>query len=76
MFSDLRLITNINPRDRNKYFGQYDHVRVYGLDFYTRLANSGFTPKKIDILKKISIEEKIKYCLPKDEVIPIGIAIK
>ena len=66
----------INPRDRNKYFGQYDHVRVYGLDFYTRLANSGFTPKKIDILKKISIEEKIKYCLPKDEVIPIGIAIK
>ena len=66
----------IDPRDRNKYFGQYDHVRVYGLDFYTRLANSGFTPKKIDILKKTSMAEKIKYCLPKDEEIPIGIAIK
>ena len=24
----------INRRDRNKYFGQYDHVRIYGLDFY------------------------------------------
>ena len=66
----------IDPRKRNKYFGQYDHVRVYGLDFYARLANSGFAPKKIDILKKTSMAEKIKYCLPKDEEIPIGIAIK
>ena len=32
----------INPKERNKYFGQYDHVRVYGLDFYARLARSGF----------------------------------
>ena len=66
----------INRRDRNKYFGQYDHVRVYGLDFYDRLSNSGFKPKKIDILKKISKQEKMKYCLPKDEEIPVGIAIK
>lgn len=66
----------MNPKERNKYFGQYDHVRVYGLDFYARLSKSGFTPKKIDILKEISNEEKIKYCLPKDEKIPIGIAIK
>ena len=66
----------INPVDRNKYFGQYDHVRVYGLDFYGRLAKSGFTPKKIDILKKMSKEQKIKYCLPNNEEIPIGIAIK
>ena len=43
---------------------------------FTRLAKSGFKPKKIDILKKISKEEKIKYCLPKDEEIPVGIAIK
>ena len=66
----------INPKEKNKYFGQYDHVRVYGLDFYARLAKSGFTPKKIDILKEMSNEEKIKYCLPKDEKIPIGIALK
>ena len=66
----------INPVDRNKYFGQYDHVRVYGLDFYDRLAKSGFTPKKINILKKMSKEQKIKYCLPNNEEIPIGIAIK
>ena len=41
-----------------------------------RLTNSGFSPKKIDLLKKISREKKIKYCLPKDEEIPVGIAIK
>ena len=66
----------INQRDRNKHFGQYDHVRIYGLDFYKRLSNSGFKPKKIHFLKKISTEDKIKYCLPKDEEIPVGIAIK
>ena len=66
----------MNPKERNKYFGQYDHVRVYGSDFYKRLSNSGFKPKKIDILKKLSTEDKIKYCLPKDEEIPVGIAIK
>ena len=66
----------MNPKERNKHFGQYDHVRVYGLDFYARLAKSGFKPKKIDILKEMSNEEKIKYCLPKDEKIPVGIALK
>ena len=35
--------------------------------------------KRIELLKYhevISIEEKIKYCLPNDEEIPVGIAIK
>ena len=31
--------TIINPKDRNKHFGQYDHVRIYGMDFFNRLSN-------------------------------------
>ena len=28
-----------DPIERTKIFGQYDHVRVYGMDYYTRLAS-------------------------------------
>lgn len=32
----------IEPEERKKHFGQYDHVRIYGLDFTQRLKNCGF----------------------------------
>ena len=28
------------PKERNKAFGQYDHVRLYGMDFFERLENA------------------------------------
>ena len=31
-----------DPKERNKLFGQYDHVRIYGMDFFDRLINVGF----------------------------------
>lgn len=40
--------------EREKYFGQFDHVRLYGLDYSNKLKNSGFiveefiSPNKID----------------------------
>ena len=30
------------PEERLKYFGQEDHVRIYGLDYKDRLENAGF----------------------------------
>ncbi|MBN2174964.1 MAG: methyltransferase domain-containing protein [Bacteroidales bacterium] len=30
------------PEDREKYFGQNDHVRIYGLDYPNRLKQAGF----------------------------------
>ncbi len=40
---------NINTDElRNKLYGQSDHVRVYGLDFFERLKNVGFS---LDIIK-------------------------
>jgi SAM-dependent methyltransferase len=32
----------VDPQERLKYFGQEDHVRVYGLDYIDRLCNAGF----------------------------------
>lgn len=60
-----------DPKERNKAFGQYDHVRVYGMDFFERLKNVGFKVEKCEYTSKLSEEEKIKYCLPKKEIIPV-----
>lgn len=36
-----------DPTDRERIFGQHDHVRVYGLDFADRLESAGFEVKLI-----------------------------
>ena len=57
---------------REKYFGQYDHVREYGLDFKDRVEQSGFKVQMINYSKKISKDLIIKYGLMKNDLIPIA----
>ena len=64
--------TIINPKDRSKHFGQYDHVRIYGMDFFKKLSNIGFRYEKIDFTSKLSDREITKYGLIKGELIPVG----
>ena len=68
-FEDLSIKSKIQ---REKYFGQYDHVREYGLDFKDRVEQAGFKVKMINYSKKISQDLIIKYGLMKDDLIPIG----
>jgi len=56
---------------RKKHFGQYDHVRVYGRDYFDRLRAVGFTVNEIDYSKIISNELITKYCLVKGEILPV-----
>ena len=58
---------------RTEIFGQYDNVRIYGTDYYTRLESVGFDSHAIDFLKKLTSQEKQKFALPYSEKIPIGI---
>ena len=60
-----------NKKERNKLFGQYDHVRIYGLDFFDRLQKVGFTVERCEYTSKLSNEDIIKFCLPTKEIIPI-----
>lgn len=60
-----------NKKERNKLFGQYDHVRIYGLDFFNRLQKVGFTVERCEYTSKLSNEDIIKFCLPTKEIIPI-----
>ena len=60
-----------DPKERNTAFGQYDHVRIYGMDFFERLENAGFNVEKCEYTLSLTKEEIIKYCLPKREIIPV-----
>ncbi|NEQ51101.1 MAG: class I SAM-dependent methyltransferase [Leptolyngbya sp. SIO3F4] len=37
-----------DPRERERHFGQRDHVRIYGLDYPQRLEQAGFSVKPIE----------------------------
>lgn len=37
-----------SPADREKHYGQWDHVRLYGADFSRRLEEAGFTVTVVD----------------------------
>ena len=60
-----------NPKERAKHFGQYDHVRIYGRDYFKRLREVGFKVNEVNYAKSLSSEEIIKYCLVKNEILPV-----
>lgn len=53
----------IDPAEREKHFGQRDHVREYGLDYIDRLRSAGFSPIAFDIIAKLSPEIVERYGL-------------
>ena len=58
--------------DREKYFGQYDHVREYGIDFKDRVEEVGFEVDMINYTENFDEEFIIKYGLLKNDLIPIA----
>jgi SAM-dependent methyltransferase len=59
-----------DPKERASIFGQYDHVRVYGMDYFDRLSQVGFQVKAVDYTAQFSEEEIKKYGLANGELLP------
>ncbi|MDR1876048.1 MAG: class I SAM-dependent methyltransferase [Flavobacteriaceae bacterium] len=57
--------------ERKKHFGQYDHVRWYGLDYFTRLEKAGFRVEQVKYYEILSGEELERYALSKNEILPV-----
>ena len=57
--------------ERAKIFGQYDHVRIYGRDYFEKLRTIGFKVEEVDYTATLSAEAIEKYCLAKGEIIPV-----
>ncbi len=50
-----------DPKEREKHFGQDDHVRMYGRDYDKRLEQGGFTVDLFDPQEKYDKEELERY---------------
>lgn len=60
-----------DPSERTKIFGQYDHVRVYGRDYFDTLRNIGFKVDEVDYTQKLSKEDVDRYRLATGEILPV-----
>lgn len=57
--------------ERARIFGQYDHVRVYGRDYFDKLRSIGFVVEEVEYASQLTSEEIERYRLAKGEIIPV-----
>jgi SAM-dependent methyltransferase len=57
------------PSERERVFGQRDHVRIYGRDYKDRLEDAGFTVRLDDYVRDLGQEPARKHGLMSDEAI-------
>lgn len=60
-----------DPKERAKIFGQYDHVRIYGRDYFAKLRSVGFKVREVDYTSKLTPAEVDKYRIAVGEIIPV-----
>ncbi|HEY8402869.1 MAG TPA: class I SAM-dependent methyltransferase [Cytophagaceae bacterium] len=65
-FSDPNAIT---PQQREKVYGQNDHVRDYGKDYKQRLEQGGFNVIEDTFVMELPKERVKRFALPEDEII-------
>ena len=58
--------------ERARIFGQYDHVRIYGLDYFDKLRTIGFKVDEVDYTSELTTAEVDKFRLAKGEIIPVA----
>jgi SAM-dependent methyltransferase len=59
--------TVVDPKEREQVFGQFDHVRIYGQDYVTRLGRAGFTVDRVNLAEKyarygVNPDEELFVC--------------
>ena len=64
-----------NPNKRNELFGQYDHLRIYGKDFFKKVEKHGFKVNKVKYCDTLDDNKIKKFGLARDEIIPVCIKI-
>jgi SAM-dependent methyltransferase len=60
-----------DQKERAAIFGQYDHVRIYGRDYFDKLRSIGFEVEEVNYTSKIGADLVAKYCLASGEILPI-----
>lgn len=63
--------TITDPKERQKHFGQYDHVRWYGMDYFERLRNAGFEVDANFYSQKFTDVDVKRFGLNRNEILPV-----
>ena len=58
-----------SPEQREKLYGQRDHLRLYGRDYGKILSEEGFRVTEGDFVKQLLPEQVKRFALPEDEII-------
>lgn len=61
--------TITNPNEREKIFGQDDHVRNYGTDYGRRLEKAGFIVTEDKFVMEMPKEKVQRFALPSEEIV-------
>ena len=58
-------------KERARIFGQYDHVRIYGRDYFNKLRSIGFKVDEINYTEALGTNAIAKFRLASGEIIPL-----
>jgi SAM-dependent methyltransferase len=62
-----------DPVERERLFGQYDHVRLCGADYPERIAEAGFEVERVDFVETLPPEPRRRYGLRLGEPFDLGV---
>ncbi len=57
------------PEEREQYYWQKDHMRLFGMDYADRLSDAGFKVTAKNFVGSLEIEKQELYRLQKEEII-------
>ena len=57
--------------ERTRIFGQYDHLRIYGMDYFDKLKTVGFKVEQVSLANDLSKNESARYAINPKEIIPV-----
>ncbi len=60
-----------DKKERARIFGQYDHVRIYGYDYFDKLRSAGFQVEEINLTSNMPVSEVDQFRLAQGEIIPL-----
>ena len=56
-----------DPQDRERVFGQHNHVRICGLDYSERMEEAGFKVQTLRPFDLLSRDEMVRFAVPPNE---------
>lgn len=57
-----------DPAQREKVFGQSDHVRIYGADYKDRLQTAGFLVRVDNYFQQFTKQERFRYGIREEDI--------